>query len=110
MNNQQQDALSNVSILAGNANTELSKKIARIMGVPLGKAQVGTFSDGEINVEIMENIRGRDVFIIQSTCPPVNDNLMELLILADAARRAAARYEAPSSAIGAPSSVANSPK
>lgn len=90
MNTQQQDALSNVSILAGNANTDLSKKIARIMGVPLGKAQVGTFSDGEINIEIMENIRGRDVFIIQSTCPPVNDNLMELLILADAARRASA--------------------
>ena len=90
MNNQQQDALSNVSILAGNANVELSQKIARIMGVPLGKAQVGTFSDGEINIEIMENMRGRDVFIIQSTCPPVNDNLMELLILADAARRASA--------------------
>jgi len=90
VNNQQQDALSNVSILAGNANVELSQKIARIMGVPLGKAQVGTFSDGEINIEIMENMRGRDVFIIQSTCPPVNDNLMELLILADAARRASA--------------------
>ena len=88
MNNQSQDPLSNVAILAGNANPELSQQIARQMGVPLGKIQVGRFSDGEINVEVMENIRGRDIFIVQSTCPPVNDNLMELLIMADACRRA----------------------
>ena len=88
MNNPSQDLLSNVSILAGNANPELSQQIARQMGVPLSKVQVGRFSDGEINVEIMENIRGRDIFIVQSTCPPVNDNLMELLIIADACRRA----------------------
>jgi ribose-phosphate pyrophosphokinase len=88
VNSQSQDALSNVVILSGNANSELSQKIARKMGVPVGKAQVATFSDGEINVEILENIRGRDVFLIQSTCPPVNDNLMELLIMADACRRA----------------------
>ena len=56
----------------------------------MGHAQVGRFSDGEINVEILENIRGRDVFIVQSTCPPVNDNLMEMLIIADACRRASA--------------------
>jgi ribose-phosphate pyrophosphokinase len=90
VNNQSQDLLSNVSILAGNANPELSQQIARKMGIPLGKVQVGRFSDGEINIEIMENIRGREVFIVQSTCPPVNDNLMELLILADACRRASA--------------------
>jgi len=88
VNSQSQDLLANISILAGNANPELSQQIARQMGIPLGKVQVGRFSDGEINIEIMENIRGRDIFIIQSTCPPVNDNLMELLILADACRRA----------------------
>ncbi len=90
MNSQSQDALSNVSILSGNSNPELSKRIARTLNLPLGRAQVGRFSDGEINVEILENIRGRDVFIVQSTCPPVNDNLMELLVMADACRRASA--------------------
>ncbi len=90
MNSQSQDALSNVSILTGNSNPELSKRIARTLNLPLGRAQVGRFSDGEINVEILENIRGRDVFIVQSTCPPVNDNLMELLVMADACRRASA--------------------
>jgi ribose-phosphate pyrophosphokinase len=90
VNTQSQEALSNICILAGNANPELSQRIARKLGVPLGKVQVGRFSDGEINVEIMENIRGRDVFIVQSTCPPVNDNLMEMLIMADACRRASA--------------------
>jgi ribose-phosphate pyrophosphokinase len=90
VNNPSQDALSNVSILSGNSNPELSKRIARTMNVPLGKAQVARFSDGEINVEILENIRGRDVYIVQSTCPPVNDNLMEMLIMADACRRASA--------------------
>ncbi|MEE4184772.1 MAG: ribose-phosphate pyrophosphokinase [Gammaproteobacteria bacterium] len=88
MTRQTQDALANLSILSGNSNPELSRRIARALNVPIGKAQVGRFSDGEINVEILENVRGRDVFIIQSTCPPVNDNLMELLIMADACRRA----------------------
>ena len=90
MNSQSQDALSNVCILSGNSVASLSQTIARTLKLPLGKAQVGRFSDGEINVEIMDNIRGREVFIIQSTCPPVNDNLMELLIMADACRRASA--------------------
>lgn len=90
MNNQIQDALSNISVLSGNANLELGQKIATKLGVPLGRLQAGTFSDGEIAVEIMENIRGRDVYIVQSTCPPVNDNLMEMLIIADACRRASA--------------------
>ncbi len=77
-----------MAIFSGNASPEFAKKIARHLTLPLNKIQVGQFSDGEINVEIMENIRGRDVFIIQSTCPPVNDNLMELLVVADACRRA----------------------
>jgi ribose-phosphate pyrophosphokinase len=85
-----QDGLANVSLLSGNANPLLSQRVAQKIGLPLGKAPVGRFSDGEINVEILENIRGRDVFIIQSTCPPVNDNLMEMLIMADACRRASA--------------------
>jgi len=74
--------------MTGNSNAELSRRIARELNLPLGKAQVGRFSDGEINCEILENVRGRDVFIVQSTCPPVNDNLMEMLIMADACRRA----------------------
>jgi len=90
VNRQAEEALSNISILSGNANPELANRIARKLGLPLGKVQVGRFSDGEINVEILENIRGRDVFVVQSTCPPVNDNLMEMLIIADACRRASA--------------------
>ena len=75
-------------VFAGNANPPLAQNIARCLMLPLGRATVGRFSDGEINVEIMENVRGRDVFLVQSTCPPANDNLMELLIMADACRRA----------------------
>ena len=80
----------NLAILAGNANPELAQRIAKHLMQPLGRAQVGRFSDGEVLVEVHENVRGRDVFIVQSTCPPVNDNLMELLVLADACRRASA--------------------
>ncbi len=90
MNNPSTESLANISILTGNSNPKLSSRIANNLNLPLGKAQVGRFSDGEINVEILENIRGRDVFIVQSTCPPVNDNLMEMLIMADACRRASA--------------------
>jgi ribose-phosphate pyrophosphokinase len=79
-----------VTVLSGNAHPTLSRDIARHLRIPLGKAQVGRFSDGEINVEIMENIRGRDVYIVQPTCPPVNENLMELMVMADACRRASA--------------------
>jgi ribose-phosphate pyrophosphokinase len=82
--------LPNVAIFSGNANPELAHRIARQLTLPLAKIQVGRFSDGEVNIEILENIRGRDVFIVQSTCPPVNDNLMELLVMADACRRASA--------------------
>ena len=77
-------------IFTGNSNTALAEEIASIMGKPLGKAAVATFSDGEISVNIQETVRGRDVFIIQSTCDPVNNNLMELLIMIDAVKRASA--------------------
>ena len=77
-------------VFAGNANPQLAARIANHLQLPLGKTQVGRFSDGEVAVELMENVRGRDVFIVQSTCPPTNDNLMELLVMADALRRASA--------------------
>ena len=79
-----------MKLFAGNANPVLALEISAYLGVPLGAAEVGRFSDGEIRVRISENTRGRDVFVIQSTCPPVNDNLMELLIMVDALRRASA--------------------
>lgn len=78
-------------LIAGNANPKLAKNIAAAYGQHLADATVGRFSDGEIRVEINQNLRGRDVFLLQPTSPPVNDNLMELLILADACRRASAR-------------------
>jgi len=79
-----------VKIFSGSAHPELAKRIAQSMGAPLGDATVTSFPDGESRVKINENIRGRDVFIVQPTCPPTNHNLMELLILIDAARRASA--------------------
>lgn len=78
-------------VFSGNANQPLAKKIAAHLGMPLGKAIVGQFSDGEVMFEILENVRGRHVFIIQPTCAPTNDNLMELMVMADAMRRASAR-------------------
>jgi ribose-phosphate pyrophosphokinase len=78
------------AVFSGNANPLLAQEITRHLHVPLGRAYVGRFSDGEVNVELMENVRGRDVFIVQSTCPPSNDNLMELLLMTDACRRASA--------------------
>ncbi len=77
-------------LFTGNANPALASDVAAHLGIPLGKAIVGRFSDGEVNVEILENVRGKDAFIIQSTCAPTNDHLMELLILVDALRRASA--------------------
>jgi ribose-phosphate pyrophosphokinase len=79
-----------MAVFSGNANRELANNIAKHLGFPLGKCHVGSFSDGEITVEVMENVRGRDVFVVQPSCPPVNDNLMELLVAADALRRASA--------------------
>ncbi len=84
------DQTSSIALFSGNANPQLAHEIARHLTVPLGRAQVGRFSDGEVNVEIMENVRGRDVFIVQPTCPPANDTLMELLVMVDACRRASA--------------------
>ena len=80
----------NLVVFTGNANPELARKVASHLHVPLGAAHVGTFSDGEIAVEINDNVRGKDVFILQSTCAPTNDNLMELIVMADALRRASA--------------------
>ena len=77
-------------VFAGNSNPDLVHKVVNHLHIPLGKAYVGRFSDGECAVEIQENVRGRDVFIIQSTCAPTNDNLMELLVMADAMRRSSA--------------------
>ncbi len=83
--------INHLKIFSGNANPELAEKICAYLAIPLGRANVRTFSDGEIFVEIQENVRGADVFVIQPTCPPVNDHLMELLIMIDALRRASAR-------------------
>lgn len=79
-----------LAIFAGNAHPALAQDIARHLQTPLGRAFVGRFSDGEVNVEIMDNVRGRDVFIVQPTSPPANDHLMELLVMVDACRRASA--------------------
>ncbi|MBF0512263.1 MAG: ribose-phosphate pyrophosphokinase [Candidatus Omnitrophica bacterium] len=79
-----------LSVLGGNANPELTREICQVLGIKQTEVLVGRFSEGEIRVHIKENIRGQDVFIVQPTCPPVNDNLMELLIMIDAARRASA--------------------
>ncbi len=79
------------ALFTGNANPALAQEIARHLKVPLGRAMVSRFSDAEVNVELIENVRGRDVFLVQPTCPPVNDHLMELLIMADACRRGSAR-------------------
>ena len=80
-----------LKLLAGNANRPLAEEISHALGVELCQATVGRFSDGEVRVKINETVRGADVFVVQPTCPPVNDNLMELLIIIDALRRASAR-------------------
>ena len=77
-------------LFSGSANRALAGDVARELGITPGDAQVGRFSDGEVNVEIQDNVRGRDVFLLQSTCAPTNDNIMELMIMADAIRRASA--------------------
>ena len=81
---------STMAVFTGNANPVLAQEIARHLMQPLGRALVGRFSDGEIQVEIMENVRGKDVYLVQSTCPPANEHLMELLVMADACKRASA--------------------
>ena len=82
--------MSTMMIFTGNSNPELALKISSHLQLPMGKANVGTFSDGETMVEVLENVRGKDVFVIQSTCAPANNNLMELLTMADALRRSSA--------------------
>ena len=83
--------LFNTVLFTGNANPSLAQEIATHLGTELGKASVGRFSDGEVTVEIQQNVRARDVFVVQSTCAPTNENLMELLIMVDALKRASAR-------------------
>ena len=77
-----------LKIFSGRANRPLAESIARVLGVPLGNLTLGNFPDGETSVRIDEDVRGRDVFVVQPTCPPVNENLMELLIILDAFKRA----------------------
>jgi ribose-phosphate pyrophosphokinase len=79
-----------MAVFTGSANPQLATDITRYLQMPLGRAHVGRFSDGEVNVELMENVRGRDVFVVQPTSPPANDHLMELLVMVDACRRASA--------------------
>lgn len=78
-------------VFAGNANPKLARAVTEYLNIPLGKAQVSRFSDGEVNVQLLDNVRGKDVFVLQSTCAPTNDNLMELMIMVDALKRASAR-------------------
>ena len=80
-----------MAIFTGNSNPGLAKKICQYLSLPLGGAEVKTFSDGEIQIEIIENVRLKDVFVLQSTCSPVNDNLVELLLMIDAFKRSSAR-------------------
>src|ERR1700710_961770 len=83
-------ALENLMVFTGNANPALAIEVAKKLGIPLGKANVSKFSDGEVMVEINENVRGKDVFVLQPTCAPTNDNLMEIMVMVDALRRASA--------------------
>ncbi len=81
---------SNMMVFTGNANPVLAQEVATSLGIPLGRANVGRFSDGEIMLEILENVRGRDVFVLQPTCHPTNDSLMEVMVMIDALRRSSA--------------------
>src|ERR1041385_1248609 len=82
-----QVALDRLMVFAGNANPRLAQDVAKRLSLSLGRAVVGKFSDGEVMVEVMENVRGKDVFVLQSTCAPTNDNLMELMVMVDALKR-----------------------
>ncbi len=79
-----------MTVFSGNANPQIARLISQHLGLPLGQASIGKFSDGEINVQLRENVRGKDVFFIQPTCAPTNDNLMELMVMVDALRRSSA--------------------
>ena len=80
----------NLSVFAGSANPKLAREVAKLLGTQLGRVKVAKFSDGEVMVEIMENVRGKDAIILQSTCAPTNDNLMEIMVMADALKRSSA--------------------
>jgi len=82
---------SSIKLFTGNANPKLAQRIAKFLGLPLGKAYVGRFSDGEVAVEIIDNVRGQDIYIIQPTCIPTADNFMELLVMVDALKRASCK-------------------
>ena len=83
-------AYERMMVFTGNASPTLAEQVVRSLNIPLGRANVGRFSDGEVMVEILENVRGKDVFMLQSTCTPTNDHLMELLIMVDALKRSSA--------------------
>src|SRR4249920_3963391 len=83
-------AYDSLMVFTGNAHPKLAEDVVRHLNIPLGRASVGRFSDGEVMVELLENVRGRDVFILQSTCVPTNDNLMEILVMTDALKRSSA--------------------
>jgi len=83
-------AYDSLMVFTGNANPKLAADVVKPLNISLGRATIGRFSDGEVNVEILENVRGKDVFVLQSTCQPTNDNLMEVLIMVDALKRASA--------------------
>ena len=80
----------NIKVFSGNSNPEFAKTICKELGIPLGNGEVKTFADGEVSVSLNETVRGADVFLVQSTCKPVNNHLMELLVMIDACRRASA--------------------
>jgi ribose-phosphate pyrophosphokinase len=83
-------AMDRLMVFTGNANPRMAQDVAKHLGLSIGRAVVGKFSDGEVMVEIMENVRGKDVFVLQSTCQPTNDNLMELMVMVDALKRSSA--------------------
>ena len=83
-------AYNSLMVFTGNANPKLAADVAQELNVDLGRAKVGRFSDGEVSVELQEHVRGRDIFVLQSTCAPCNDNLMELLVVVDSLKRASA--------------------
>ncbi len=88
--NESRMAYDSLMVFTGNANPKLAADVVKPLNIRLGRATIGRFSDGEVNVEILENVRGKDVFVLQSTCQPTNDNLMELLIMVDALKRSSA--------------------
>src|SRR3979490_1117953 len=82
--------LERLMVFTGNANPRMAQEVAKHLNLSLGRAIVGKFSDGEVMVELLENVRGKDVFVLQSTCAPTNDNLMEMLVMIDALKRSSA--------------------